>query len=201
MPASSMVYGVPPPTALTVIAPCPGHSITPGRDSETKGGERSRKSRRWMYTLNNYTDEECNGLVSLDCIRHVVGRETAPTTGTPHLQGYIRFKDPVRFSWWKNQFPRASVRVPDGTETQNAVYCSKAGSLLIDKGVNCDEVRPKMTREEETDEVIEEIEKGASYGQIRQRHKRFCFWHRRNVLDYMRDEQFLKDYPDANPTV
>lgn len=55
-------------------------------------GFRALRSYAWCFTLNNYTDEEIRRLESLECERLVVGKEVAPTTGTPHLQGYIRFK-------------------------------------------------------------------------------------------------------------
>lgn len=74
---------------------------------------------------------------------------------------------------------------------------------MIDKGVNFDEdlvsSRGKRTRDEEAAEVIDEIEGGAKYGQIRQRHKLFCFWNRRAVLEYMHDEKWLSENPEINP--
>lgn len=160
------------------------------------------RSRAWCFTYNNYDDEVIRRLDALTCERIIVGKEVAPTTGTPHLQGYVRFAQPARFSWWKNNFPKASVRIAKGTDAQNEVYCSKE-SVVINRGVNYAEnlvsSRGKRTRDEEAAEVISEIESGAKYGQIRSRHKLFCFWNRRVVLDYMRDEKWLADYPNDDP--
>lgn len=45
----------------------------------------------WTFTLNNYSEEEFGSLLTLNPDKWTVvfGKETAPTTGTHHLQGYI----------------------------------------------------------------------------------------------------------------
>ncbi len=47
--------------------------------------------RRWIFTLNNYTEIELGGLQSEEIYFSFIlfGKEIAPTTGTPHLQGYF----------------------------------------------------------------------------------------------------------------
>ena len=50
------------------------------------------RGRRWCFTLNNYTDEDLQqlrGVVPSKCRYIVFGREVAPETETPHLQGYL----------------------------------------------------------------------------------------------------------------
>lgn len=165
------------------------------------------RTRAWEFTLNNYTEDEVERITALSHLptveRMVVGKEIGKERGTPHLQGYIRFTQPVRFAWWKNQFPRASVRKRAGTETVAATYCKKEGNVIIDKGVNCDEdlsvTRGKRSREDELDEVITEIKSGAKYGQVRARHERFFFWNRRRILEYWHDHKRIKHDPDFHP--
>lgn len=43
------------------------------------------RGRSWCFTHNNYTEEDVLRYDSLKCERIVVGKEVAPTTGTPHL--------------------------------------------------------------------------------------------------------------------
>lgn len=50
-----------------------------------------RSSRSWCYTLNNYSETTCALLQTLPCRYHVYGREVAPTTSTPHLQGFVMY--------------------------------------------------------------------------------------------------------------
>lgn len=207
----TLIHGVPPPPALTVTVPCPGPGITPGRDTPGQRGadpekaeKLTEKARRWTYTLNNYSDAEIEALTAYSCERHICGKEVGEECGTPHLQGYFRFKNPVRKAALVKAFPRAKFFKAISFDTQNETYCSKQGNVIINTGYNFDESDgpdKKLTRDEEADIVIEKIEKRMKYGDIRRSHKRFCFWHRRQVLDYMRDEDFLREYPDHNPTV
>jgi hypothetical protein len=56
-------------------------------------------SKNWIFTLNNYTNEDVervSNLVNNSKAEYVIfGKETA-STGTPHLQGFIKFKRRVR---------------------------------------------------------------------------------------------------------
>lgn len=148
--------------------------------------ESQAMNRSWVYTLSNYTDEELEALRSLEAKVHWAGREIAPTTGTPHLQGYIRFEKPCRLSWWKNNFKRAHVEARYGSELQAARYAAKDGDMAIQHG-EPQEAQRYSTRAEETDVVMAKIRDGASYTQIWEDHGAFCFWHRRHVMDFMQD--------------
>lgn len=59
----------------------------------------------------------------------VFGRETAPTTGTPHLQGYIYCHSPMRITTLHTipGLERAHFIVARGTPDQNREYCIKEG--------------------------------------------------------------------------
>lgn len=52
-------------------------------------------SRNFEFTHNNYTQEDINKILNWKCQYVVIGEEIAPTTGTPHLQGYVQFKSSV----------------------------------------------------------------------------------------------------------
>lgn len=49
------------------------------------------RSENWVFTINNYTEETVQSLTKIPVEKAwvVFGKETAPTTGTKHLQGYI----------------------------------------------------------------------------------------------------------------
>lgn len=151
------------------------------------------RSRAWCFTWNNYPDDAVDRLKAIQCERMVVAHEVGEL-GTPHLQGYVRFKNPQRFSYWKIHWPQVHVGMRKGTETQAAEYCYKDGKILIDVGVNFDEkIDTKgMTRNSEMAMVIDEAEKGASYGQIRKRHMVFCAWNRSKVMDVVNDARYYK---------
>lgn len=65
-----------------------------------------------------------------DAVYGVFGYELAPTTGTPHLQGYIRFKSPRHPSALHKLkgFARATFLYCEKPEIANARYCKKKES-------------------------------------------------------------------------
>lgn len=98
------------------------------------------RSRKWVFTLNNFSEQDKvilrNESIHDPRVRWVNwGEEIAPSTGTPHLQGAI---------WFKNPLSRASVRkfLPNGcwfeaargTAEQCKTYCSKGGHNIFEHG-------------------------------------------------------------------
>jgi len=64
----------------------------------TKTSSRPATSLYWVFTLNNFTDEEFNILskeICLHCLDYRVQEETGES-GTPHLQGFIHCKKRLR---------------------------------------------------------------------------------------------------------
>ena len=90
------------------------------------------RNRSVCYTLNNPTEEELVHLRSLITISanqiryHVFQLETAPTTGTLHVQGYLASKDAKVFSTWKRILgDRAHFIGAAGDAQANKAYCTK----------------------------------------------------------------------------
>ena len=94
----------------------------------TKTTKKRCIARRWVFTLNNYTPEEENKLKELECEWMIFGHETAPTTGTPHLQGAFTFSKKKTEAWIHKQLARLSVKVMNGTPEENKTYCTKQDS-------------------------------------------------------------------------
>lgn len=92
------------------------------------------KSRNWCFTLNNYSAAELTHFDSLNLANEggsivycLVGEEVGEG-GTPHLQGFIVFKNAVRLPTVKSTVgARAHVERAKGTVKQNYDYCSKDG--------------------------------------------------------------------------
>lgn len=90
-----------------------------------KPPKRISASKRWCFTLNNYTDEEYLTLLhNLDGSSFIVGKEIGES-GTPHLQGYVEFKDKRRMSENKVFNKRIHWEQSKGTRDQNIDYCTK----------------------------------------------------------------------------
>lgn len=94
-------------------------------------GSHGSKSRRFVFTLNNYTEEEENNVATLfdsdRIIYGVYGRERGES-GTPHLQGFCILSAPQRFSFLKNQISnRVHLEVARAKSKAAADYCKKEG--------------------------------------------------------------------------
>lgn len=86
------------------------------------------QSRRWCFTLNNWTKLERATLLHYfeeTKALYIFGEEICPTTGTPHLQGYVEWKGGKRFSTLKKLNQRLSIRAARGSRKSNDVYCGK----------------------------------------------------------------------------
>lgn len=90
------------------------------------------RGRNFVFTLNNYTYEQeesiknlCNNKVTFVAYSH----EIAPSTGTPHLQGYLHHTEKINFSNIRKWFPW-HVEIMRGSIHDNEVYCSKQDTLL-----------------------------------------------------------------------
>lgn len=108
---------------------------------------RGDRSVKWVFTWNNYPpdyQEVCQR--AADYVRPgskgpgvyiAFSQEVAPDTGTPHLQGFLRFPHAVRFGTVRSLFATADRRmmyavyfaVMQGTFAQSQAYCTKVGSL------------------------------------------------------------------------
>jgi len=127
------------------------------------------RARRWCFTINNPTVDETDGvkkLVKLDTVRMMcVGRETAPTTGTVHLQGFIGFTVAMLLSTLKTIgnacLARAHFEAAKGSPASNQQYCSKGGDVIATKGFF-----KKQDRGGIAYELLTDIHKGATFTEL-----------------------------------
>lgn len=92
-----------------------------------------RQLKRVCFTLNNYTDQDETRIKDNEEYYQycVYGRETAPTTGTPHLQGYVNFRTKRAFNAIKELLGQsAHIESAKGTDQQNRTYCIKGGDFV-----------------------------------------------------------------------
>ena len=88
--------------------------------------------RAWVFTVNNYTEENYTEVLKLEYKYLCVGREVGAKNGTPHLQGYIEFKDGKTFTKMKKLLPRAWLGIRKGTPEQASDYCKKESQYFED---------------------------------------------------------------------
>lgn len=91
----------------------------------------------WSITLNNYSED---GLRTwMEAINNVkvaylcFQKEVAPTTGTPHLQGFVAFTSNYRLSAVKTLLGQSIHALrSNGTPSQNRDYCKKSQTAIVD---------------------------------------------------------------------
>lgn len=106
-------------------------------DESASGGNdgEGRRARLFCFTLNNYSEsDEANLKSKFESNLFtwlVYGRETAPSTGTLHLQGAFHTKAKYSFNRIRVLLDNAhiSVRFCNGNAEQNRAYCIKEGNF------------------------------------------------------------------------
>ena len=97
------------------------------------------KGKRWVFTIVNYDneDEEIIQRWAQDQCKYLIyGREVAPTTGTPHLQGYMHLHEQMYRRTIIRLIHREGVtsvlnflQPAKGSLIENRKYCSKEGNF------------------------------------------------------------------------
>jgi len=87
--------------------------------------------RNVCFTLNNPPQDDSQLAIRSDPrVRYLVyGRETAPTTGTRHLQGYVEFSAQLSFNVVRELLAGAHCEARRGSAQQAADYCKKEGDF------------------------------------------------------------------------
>lgn len=88
----------------------------------------------YCFTYNNYTDAGVTALqkyLEENCKYACYQKEVAPTTGTPHLQGYLNLKKQQRMTTIQKSLMDNGIQLTlinaNGTPEANRQYCSKPG--------------------------------------------------------------------------
>ncbi len=120
-------------------------SIVPQKPS-SEGGEGNNissptkkqiaPSKRWCFTFNNYDDKTVSSIIPIidnNCSIGFFSKEVGES-GTPHLQGYLEFKNKARplsfFKDFKIHWSKAK-----GSKDDNYNYCTKDQKLFFNKGM------------------------------------------------------------------
>lgn len=84
------------------------------------------RARGYVFTLNNYTEDERDAVRGLEVAYMVFGYERGEG-GTPHLQGCVQWKAGKTLSACKKLLPRAHWETRKGSIDQAVEYCKKEG--------------------------------------------------------------------------
>lgn len=156
----------------------------------------SLRSRRWCFTLNNYTDADVNALKLTRCKWIIFGKETG-SSGTPHLQGALILLNPSTLNALKKKpgFSRAHLSVMKGTPEQNRAYCSKEDFNAFEKGT-----MPQPGKRNDLANAVAELRAGKSVRDLAQdeSHGAVVVKYYKGLIKY---SSLVSPHRDSAPTV
>jgi hypothetical protein len=93
-------------------------------------GELQRQCRRWCLTFFYKSEDDlkllvCRKFGNNECTFILYGLELCPTTGRPHAQCYVEFKNKTTTSGCQKFIPHATYKYTNGTVDHNRNYCFK----------------------------------------------------------------------------
>lgn len=122
------------------------------------------RHRNYCFTLNNYDNDAQEQLNTYPKFSYLVyGKEVAPTTGTPHLQGYFEMENASTISALIKKLDKCKgihLTAAKGNAAENRAYCSKGGEVF-ETGL------PKQQgQRSDLDEIKNQIKKGKKVDDI-----------------------------------
>ena len=142
------------------------------------------RSRGWCFTINNFSEQELEN-VKDQILRAKYGiaetEHTGEGEGTPHIQGYIYFDNSQTFNRIKILLgERAHIEPAKGSPQQNYEYCSKEGTVFIERPIARNKGSPSFL------EMYEDMKK-LSPEEFEQKYPKFWTFHRDKVMTIMID--------------
>jgi len=169
-------------------------------------------SRRWCFTLNNYSDSDVSTMAVLDGAVYVVFGKEIGESDTPHLQGFVIFEKMKRLSALKKINSSAHWEAAKAESLRASDYCKKgsqshaewseSGTAGPTFGIGADVteygVLP-VSQGKRTDlkRAIDDIDDGLSMHQVASRNKEVYVKFYRGLKDYAL--QVAPEY--SHPTV
>lgn len=124
--------------------------------------------RRFVFTLNNYTDEEYAALQQFaqETTWFIMGKETGENN-TPHLQGACVIGKQIAFSTLKSKpgFARCHIEPMRGPPVASRDYCSKQDKNFYELGS-----LPQPGKRNDLEDVCEDLKNGKSLLEVAQDH-------------------------------
>ena len=136
----------------------------------------------WVFTINNFTEEEVQGVKDLEEDERIktliCGRETGEQ-GTPHLQGFFGLHSRQYRTNVIRMFPvftRAYLAGAKGSLRDNYIYCTKQHDVIASKGMSDPEMNKKLTGGADWQMIMTELSR-CNRSQFEMMFPKFYFMH------------------------
>jgi len=107
------------------------------------------RSRKYIFTWNSPPDDFTTLLDNVECKYIIAGREVAPTTGQPHLQGFVYYTQAKSFAAVRRHLTGCHIEIARGTPEQCITYCRKEDPSPYERGTAPMSQRAKGDAEKE----------------------------------------------------
>lgn len=125
----------------------------------------SQRSRNWCFTLNNYSEDDYQRLLAVECVYIVIGKEVGESL-TPHLQGFIVNNDARTMTAMRKKICSKCHWEPcKGSVDENYVYCTK-DVVFEERGVKPMSQKQKGDGEKERWEEILSLTKSGEHDKL-----------------------------------
>ena len=107
-----------------------------------------RGTRKWVFTLNNYSDENITQLHNefLEKGNKFICEKEIGESGTPHLQGFVMWKNSRNLSTLAKINKKIHWERAKGSVLQNKKYCSKDNNVIFEQNMFEDPIIPLNER-------------------------------------------------------
>ena len=135
----------------------------------------ARRARAFCFTFNNP-----DGVPTLATFgrhaRYLVYGHEVGENGTPHLQGFVYFRQQVAFSSVLGMLPEAHFEIARGSPDQNIAYCTKDG-IWEEEGE-----RPSQGKRSDLLEVAQAVRNGVAVKEIAESYASAYIRYSRGIL-------------------
>lgn len=147
---------------------------------QSKRSPSMSRVRNYVFTMNNYPNT--NLVDNIRCKYIVYGKEVAPTTGTPHLQGFVSFASPCTLAAAQKKLPGCWVE--GARSIDEAIDYAQKDLDWVERGT-----RPlnQLEKGEAEEKRWTDIRQAAEEGRVEDIPARVRFMNSK-LIDYHRDK-------------
>ena len=138
---------------------------------------------RFVFTDQDTTESHIAALIDWlkmlsTVIYAIIGKETSPSTGHLHLQGFVNVHG-LKWATLKGKLPQGHIELAKGTDMQNHDYCSKE-NIIFEQGVPS-----TMGKRNDLETIYTDIEGGMQFQSLVLKHRSSVFRYERIIRSMM----------------
>lgn len=171
-----------------------------------KGTNPNLRKRSFIISWNNYPPSLSLEKLKLQIINKahveylILGFEKGEIKGTPHIQGYVRFTNPITLTSFEKIFKNDNgsygyVDYAYGTDAENQKYDSKQNNYL-EYGYT--KTENEIKKDNELSNIIDDIIDGLDFTELCKKYYKYILYHYRDFKELYNDINQLNAHKRRN---